>query len=335
MKTTIRLAMAAMLVMPTSLPALAWAATPCPLQNQVLLKNAVVSGEERHLARKAILAGSDYILAATGDLTLLAGESITLGPGFQVESGGLLAAGIQAGLRLSCSTLQIQFMGDEIDLDVESDVFDIDLFDRDTETVAALHQRGRQVLCYLNAGAWEDWRPDQDDFPQVVLGDDYEGWPGEKWLDIRRIDLLAPIMLARLDLCRDKGFEGVDADNLNGYQNDTGLPLTAGDQLAYNRWLATAAHTRGLLIGLKNDTEQAVELEPYFDFAVTESCLAEGWCEETAPFLDVAKPVFAIEYTDVVSGNEFQQQLCPEAAQSGISAVLKERLLDAWRLGCP
>ena len=64
-----------------------------------------------------------------------------------------------------------------------------------------------------------------------MLGKQYEGFPEERWLDIRRIDLLAPILRARIDACRAKGFDGVDPDNLNGFENDTGFPLTATDQL--------------------------------------------------------------------------------------------------------
>ncbi len=242
---------------------------------------------------------------------------------------------LSAGWRPSVgASLQIQFSGLPINPSAAADVYDIDLFDHDAETVAALHAQGRKVLCYLNAGAWEDWRPDRDQFPPSVLGKDYAGWPGEKWLDIRRLDLLAPILRARLDQCRAKGFDGVDPDNVNGYQNDTGFPLTAQDQLAYNRWLAGEAHARGLAIGLKNDTEQASELLPHFDFAVTESCLAEGWCEQALAFIAAGKPVFAIEYTDAMTETRFLNEHCPQAAALQLSAALKNRLLDTWRLGC-
>ncbi len=69
--------------------------------------------------------------------------------------------------------------------------------------------------------------------------------------------LLAPLMRARLDLCQAKGFDAVEPDNIDGYQVDggTGFPLTAGDQLRYNRWIAAEAHCRGLSIGLKNDSD--------------------------------------------------------------------------------
>lgn len=233
------------------------------------------------------------------------------------------------------ATLQIQFTGAPIDQTVVADLYDLDLFETEPVLVAALHAQGRHVICYINAGAWEDWRPDQDAFPAAVLGKKYAGWPGERWLDIRRLDLLAPLMRARLDQCRAKGFGGVEPDNINGYLNDTGFPLTAQDQLTYNRWLAQEAHARGLAIGLKNDTEQATELQPLFDWVITESCLVEGWCAQAAPFIAAGKPVWAIEYTDTVTADRFRTELCPQAATLGVNAALKRRTLDAWRQACP
>lgn len=226
---------------------------------------------------------------------------------------------------------QVQYMGD-LDLDVPADVFSLDLFETTPEQVAALQARGVRVVCYLNAGAWENWRPDRDEFPADLLGADYAGWPGERWLDIRQIETLAPVMIARLERCAEKGFDGVDTDNLDGYTNPTGFPLSAEDQLAYNRWLAEAAHTRGLAIGLKNDPDQAVELARFFDWATTESCFAQDWCEELSPFLSIGKPVFDIEYSD---NNIQAEDFCPRAAELGIDAILKHRELDDWRAICP
>jgi hypothetical protein len=81
-----------------------------------------------------------------------------------------------------------------VDQSVDADMYDIDLFDNETSVVASLHAQGRRVVCYISVGSWENWRPDANQFPASVIGNDYEGWPGEKWLDIRQIDLLAPIM---------------------------------------------------------------------------------------------------------------------------------------------
>jgi endo-alpha-1,4-polygalactosaminidase (GH114 family) len=218
-----------------------------------------------------------------------------------------------------------------IDQSFDVDMYDIDLFESDASVVDALHAQGREVVCYISVGSWEDWRPDQDQFPASVIGKDYGGWPGEKWLDIRQIDLLAPIMRARLDECQAKGFDGIEPDNIDSYPDDTGFPLTYQDQLNYNIWLANEAHARGLSIGLKNDPEQVADLLPHFDWALTEDCFAEGWCEEMLPFIEAGKPVFAAEYTDTGMTTD---QFCPQAREMNFSAILKNRDLDAYREAC-
>lgn len=226
---------------------------------------------------------------------------------------------------------QWQLSGEDIDTSFNVTIYDIDLFDTGAEVVTSLHLQGRRAVCYLDAGSWEDFRPDAADFPKGIIGKDYEGWPGEKWLDIRRIDLLASILRARMDLCQAKGFDAVEPDNLDGYQNETGFPLTAGDQLEFNRWMAKEAHARGLAIALKNDADQASVLLPDFDFALTEDCFDQGWCELMLPFLQQGKPVLDAEYTDTgIALDEF----CPRAKALGIRAILKHRNLDAWRRVC-
>ncbi len=210
-------------------------------------------------------------------------------------------------------------------------MYDIDLFDNDAGVVTSLHDRGRRVVCYISAGSWEDWRPDAGSFPDSVLGKDYEGWPGERWLDIRRIDLLAPIMRARLDQCKAKGFDAIEPDNIDAYTNDTGFPLSYQDQLAYNIRLANEAHARGLSIALKNDPDQVADLLPYFDWALTEDCFAEGWCDRLLPFIEAGKAVFAAEYTDMGMSLD---RFCSQANAMNINAILKHRNLDAYREAC-
>lgn len=198
--------------------------------------------------------------------------------------------------------------------------------------VSSLHAQGRKVICYINVGSWEDWREDKDHFPSEIIGKNYPGWAGERWLDIRRIDLLAPIMRARLDLCKIKGFDAVEPDNIDGYDTDTGFPLTYEDQLRYNLWLAEEAHARNLAIALKNDPEQVNDLLPFYDFAITEDCFAQGWCEKMLPFIHAGKAVLAAEYTD--TGIQLQD-FCPQTSQMGFSVILKNRSLDAPRQICP
>ena len=219
-----------------------------------------------------------------------------------------------------------------VDTSVEADVYDIDLFDNKTSVIEELHTQGRKVICYISVGSREDWRPDADLFPKEVLGRDYEGWAGEKWLDVRRIDLLAPIMRARFDLCKAKGFDGVEPDNIEIYDNNTGFPLTYADQLAYAQWLADEAHARGLAIGLKNAPDMVTDSLSFFDFAITEDAFYYDWIEEMLPFIEAGKPVFAAEYTDM---NVDFNAACNWGRQHNVSFIMKNRILTAFRVTCP
>jgi len=225
------------------------------------------------------------------------------------------------------TTWQWQLTG-TIATSVDAEMFDVDLFEVPKSTVDELHERGRIAVCYVSAGSWEGFRPDAAAFPESVLGRD-NGWPEERWLDIRQLDVIGPIMEARLDLCRDKGFDGVEADNVDGYVNNTGFPLTAEDQLIFNAFLADAAHARGLSIGLKNDVEQAAVLEPLFDWAINEECVRFRECELLLPFIEAGKAVFHVEYGVEVS------EFCPLTVGLGFSSMLKLPRLDEWREYCP
>jgi hypothetical protein len=216
-----------------------------------------------------------------------------------------------------------------LDLSVNAAMFDIDLFDTPASTVAALHARGRRAVCYLSAGTWENWRPDAARFPSEILGSVVSGWPDERWLDIRRLDVLAPIMAARLDQCRDKGFDGVEPDNVDGYANRSGFPLRAADQIRYNRWLADAAHARGLSVGLKNDLDQIPQLVDVFDWALAEQCFEYDECERLQPFVAAGKAVFVVEYKIAAA------VFCPLATQMGFNAMRKNLSLNAFREACP
>ena len=213
-----------------------------------------------------------------------------------------------------------------------AEVVDLDLFETSASSVSDLRRRGKHAICYLSAGSWEDWRPDRDAFPKGVIGKPYVGWAGEYWLDIRRIDLLAAPMRARLDGCKAKGFSAVDPDNVDGYQADTGFSLTQADAIRYFRFLAAESHKRGMAIGLKNATELSGEVLPRADFAITEDCFAQGWCASAKYFVEAGKPVFAIEYTD----NEIDfAAFCSQAQAVGFSPIMKRRDLGAWERRCP
>lgn len=201
--------------------------------------------------------------------------------------------------------------------------YDVDGFDVSAAQVAAIHGRGAKAICYFSAGSWEDWRPDAASFPAAVKGNS-NGWPGEKWLDIRQVSVLQPIMAARVNICKSKGFDAVDPDNVDGYTNSTGFPLTGAQQITYNAMLATLSHAAGLSVDLKNDVDQAAQLAPVFDFAVNEQCSQYRECGSLKPFVAAGKAVLNIEY----------RSTCP-AKVAGFSTILKHMSLDAYRVVCP
>ncbi len=215
-----------------------------------------------------------------------------------------------------------------LDTSLDVTMYDIDLFDTPQAAIDRLHDRGSVVICYLSAGSYEDWRPDSASFPSSVLGNDLDGWPGERWLDIRRLDILGPILAARLDLARAKGCDGVEPDNIDGYANATGFPLTARDQLRFNRWLADQAHRRGLSIGLKNDLDQVAELVADFDWALNEQCFQYDECDLLLPFIRSGKAVFGVEYQGDPA------RFCPRANSLNFDWLKKHQSLDAWRQSC-
>ena len=207
-------------------------------------------------------------------------------------------------------------------------MYDIDMFQNDASVVQSLHKAGRTVICYVDAGSFESGRPDASKFPASVKGAS-NGWPGEVWLDIRQLSILGPIMKARMDLCKSRGYDGIEFDNVDGYSNTTGFPLTANDQLNFNVFLANEAHNRGLSVALKNDVEQVPTLLPYFDWELDEECFANNECDTLKPFISAGKAVMEVEY-DLATTS-----FCPKANALNFNALKKHHdSVDAWRQAC-
>jgi endo-alpha-1,4-polygalactosaminidase (GH114 family) len=229
------------------------------------------------------------------------------------------------------TTWQWQLSGLPIDTSFDVAVYDVDLFTTTEAEMKALRAAGRVVICYFSAGSYEDFRPDKGEFPAGVKGKPLEPpFQDELWLDIRAAKARA-IMKARLDRAVKKGCDGVEPDNVDGFANDNGLGLTAQDQLEYNRFIAAEAHARRLSVGLKNDMDQLQQLEPDFDWALNEECVAHDECAPYAnTFIAAGKAVFHAEYAD-----EGQlDALCAATRSIGLSTLVKHVELDAWQLPC-
>lgn len=204
------------------------------------------------------------------------------------------------------------------------DVYIIDLFDASKADVSKLKKDGRRVVAYFSAGSYEDWRPDAKSFPESVKGKS-NGWPGEKWLDISNINTLQPIMVDRINIAREMGFDGIDPDNLDGHNNNTGFNLSAADQIRYNTFIAKTAHSMGLQAGMKNNVEQAGKLSGVFDFAVNEECFQYNECGSLSSFIKKGKPVYQVEY---------KKLHCSEAGKLKFYHERKTLNLNAKRWTC-
>jgi hypothetical protein len=217
-----------------------------------------------------------------------------------------------------------------------TDILDVDVYDIDWESdaasVEALHTKGVRVVCYVSVGSWEDFRSDADSFPPSVIGNDYDGWPGEKYLDIRS-DAVKARMLARFDVCRAKGFDAIEPDNMDVFEigSDSGFPLTHADGVSYAEWLADAAHGLGLGIGQKNASSITADIASIYDWALTESCYSDGdWCGDVKTYPAHDKPVFMCEY----EASSFSAA-CAAWKTQGYSPILKDLELGAAVTFCP
>jgi hypothetical protein len=118
--------------------------------------------------------------------------------------------------------------------------------------------------------------------------------------------------------CQAAGFDGVEWDNVDGYSNRTGFPLTANDQLVYDASLANLAHKYGLTVAMKNDVEQVPNLASYFDYAINEQCQQYNECGNyTTYFINAGKTTFQVEYK--LSLTKF----CPQANAANRNAITK------------
>ncbi|KAK5058783.1 hypothetical protein LTR84_011047 [Exophiala bonariae] len=219
-------------------------------------------------------------------------------------------------------------------------VWDIDLFDNEVEIISGLQQNGSRVICYFSAGSYEDWRSDKGSFSESDLGSPLDGWPGERWINVSS-PAIRQIMVKRLDMAENKGCDGVDPDNVDGYDNDNGLHLTEGDAIAYMNFLTTEAHSRSLSIGLKNSGAIIPAVINSTEWSVNEQCLQYNECETYAGFISANKPVFHVEYPkgDTTSDDEDistteRTKICEDTSARGFSTVIKNIDLDAWTELC-
>lgn len=164
------------------------------------------------------------------------------------------------------------------------DMFDVDGFETSARVVAKIHRRAgptlahERAICYLSLGSWERYRPDEAKWPNAALGLTLGGYPDEHWVDVRQLAALTPFIDARLKMCARKGFDGVEVDNIDAWDNRSGFPLTPQDTEAWLAEIANEAHSLGMFVLWKNDPYLASFGVRYFDGALSEQCFQYREC---------------------------------------------------------
>lgn len=190
------------------------------------------------------------------------------------------------------------------------EIYDLDYEETTKKEVTTLHEKGRHVICYVDVGGAENYRSDYPQFVKLeeegheVMGKEIPEWEEERWINIRELKYVEPIMQARLETCATKGFDAVEIDEDEAWLNETGIesgPITAAQQLTYDKWLAETAHSLGMAVFQKNDGPQTKEQVSLFDGAIAEQCNEPGVgeayeCSQYVPYVEAGKPVLEAEY---------------------------------------
>jgi hypothetical protein len=209
-------------------------------------------------------------------------------------------------------------------------VYDIDGFTNPAATVAALHARGDKVICYIEVGAAESYRPDYRQFPASVLGRTVPSYPQERYLDIRSA-VVRRIIERRIAMCAAKGFDAVETDIDESYATATGFPLTRAIEEAYMRRLAAYLHARGLAWVIKNPDDTgdsyAADMFPFADAVLTEQCNQNGTCGYLRRYTH-RKLVLNAEYSLPL------RRFCPADAARGWSGIRFPLALNGPRHPC-
>jgi hypothetical protein len=208
--------------------------------------------------------------------------------------------------------------------------YSVDLFNTEASDISALIGKGHTVVCYFSAGSYENDRSDSKDIPSSAIGKKMDGWP-EKWLDTRN-EGVRDVMAARIQKAKDKGCQGVDPDNIDGFDNKTGFNLSQADSVDFLKFLAGKAHDAGLGFGLKNGPTIVDQVVDISEWAINESCVEYDECDNFKPFIDAGKPVFHVEYTDGDSPTDaWKEKAC---GVEGFSNIIKHEDLENWHLNC-
>jgi hypothetical protein len=232
---------------------------------------------------------------------------------------------------------------------VKPDVFDIDLYVDSsitgtydgntiaddyvftTDAINAIHASGRHVIGYITVGDAENFRADYQqmvDFDAACrgcfIGNPFSRtFPNEWYVNINngrgQADFMRKMVQARIDKVAAAGFDSVEPDVDNAFENNSGFNISGATQIAYNVSIARIAHADGLSINLKSDVDQAMnpDLISAFDYVLDEQCFQYNQCGDYSGFQQAGKSIFNAEYR--VAPDTF----CPKANAMKFNSIKK------------
>jgi hypothetical protein len=176
-------------------------------------------------------------------------------------------------------------------------------------SASAIHTAHSNAICYVDVGTAENWRSDYSLFDPSDIGGPLSGWPGEYFINVNDwstpvpsgYETIAQIMTNRFALCKEEGFQAIEADNVDAYTDGNlgGFTISQTQEEGYVAELTSLAHQDGLYYFLKNEingdsfiTDEVSKVDGEID----EQCWQYGECSALEPFIQAGKPIMNVEY---------------------------------------
>jgi len=208
------------------------------------------------------------------------------------------------------------------------------------------------VICRVSTGALRLTDPDASKFPgfeadppdrpDAMRTGSVIGWstaeddPSERFLDTREASRAAwaPLMWKRLDLARQIGCDGVEGHRNEMAGSDPGFVLSYDDQVSWFAEVASQLHARELSAGMQivGSAQLIDALAADHDWLVTYRCAEFNQCDQSRPFLNLGKAVFAIDHDTDENGEPLENTsiLCQRQQQAMIDeGLIKDAALTS------
>ncbi len=219
-------------------------------------------------------------------------------------------------------------------------IYDIDAIINPASTVTALHGLGKHVVCYIEVGAAGNYYSAASEglttsyYDQLkaagVFGNKVGGYP-EYYLDIRSASTVSIIESMIDQQCAAKGFDAVETDIDEEYNDNPGFPLTKSIEEQYMTTIAGYIHSLDMGWWIKNPDDTgdsyATDMYPLADAVLTEQCNQYSSCGLLSSYVG-HKAVFNAEYHVRTS------KFCPSDDSLGFNGAHFPLALNGPRKPC-